>query len=325
MEPGGEWASGFEADSTNQRMEVTAALRACEAIDGPLRIVSDSTYVVNCWRDRWWEGWIKRGWKNASKKPVANRDLWEQLVPHFRDRDDLDLEWVKGHSGNRWNDVADSLAVGAVARREGAQGLGEPPAEVLGGEDLPSPAGLKAPGSTEPATESAPGRSSDSRTPEGTRLVVTGLRNPGLLTSRSAAKKLGEVLSSYSELHPDLVVLTGLRGGAEQLAAQVVAERDLAHVVILPYPDPAARWSAAERARFQQCCDSADRVVILERSRPRDKAAMTDAIARRDGWLRSVADIAVVLTDGSDPEAEQLLRRWEKAIGDDVWRLDVEL
>jgi uncharacterized phage-like protein YoqJ len=126
-------------------------------------------------------------------------------------------------------------------------------------------------------------------------------------------------------MHPDLVVLTGLRSGAEQLAAQVSAERDLSHVVILPYPDPAARWKPAEKARFDKFCAAADRVVTLEKSRPRDKAAMTSAIARRDGWLRSVADIAVVLTDGRDPEAEQSLQRWEKALGDDVWRLDVEL
>ena len=70
--------------TTNQRMEITAAFEAVQAIDGPLEIVSDSTYVVNCFRDRWWEGWLKRGWLNSQKKPVANRDLWEpfiELVP----------------------------------------------------------------------------------------------------------------------------------------------------------------------------------------------------------------------------------------------------
>ncbi|MBU6215473.1 MAG: ribonuclease HI, partial [Acidobacteria bacterium] len=104
-EPGGEWASGADAATTNQRMEITAALRAAERFDDDLVIVSDSTYVVHCWRDRWWEGWIRRGWRNASKQPVANRDLWEQLVPHFRDRPGLRLEWVKGHSGDEMNDV----------------------------------------------------------------------------------------------------------------------------------------------------------------------------------------------------------------------------
>ena len=48
--------------------------------DGPLRIVSDSTYVVNCFRDRWYDGWKRRGWVNSQRKPVANRDLWEPLI-----------------------------------------------------------------------------------------------------------------------------------------------------------------------------------------------------------------------------------------------------
>ncbi|MCZ7628554.1 MAG: hypothetical protein M5U19_05635 [Microthrixaceae bacterium] len=56
IEPDGDWAAGYEADTTNQRMELTAVLRACERFEDPLHIVSDSTYVVNCWRDRWWQG-----------------------------------------------------------------------------------------------------------------------------------------------------------------------------------------------------------------------------------------------------------------------------
>src|SRR5437763_6933818 len=60
--PGGRWACGCEASSTNQRMEIAAALEAVRAIEGPVDVVSDSTYVVNCFRDRWWEGWIARGW-----------------------------------------------------------------------------------------------------------------------------------------------------------------------------------------------------------------------------------------------------------------------
>ena len=65
---GGGWASGHDPDTTNQRMEIRAVLEAVGHLDGPLVVVSDSTYVVNCWRDRWWQGWIARGWKN-SKPP----------------------------------------------------------------------------------------------------------------------------------------------------------------------------------------------------------------------------------------------------------------
>ena len=80
---GGCYASGAEDPSTNQRMEVAAALEAVRALDGELTVVSDSTYVVNCFRDRWWEGWLARGWLNKAKKPVANRDLWELSLIHI--------------------------------------------------------------------------------------------------------------------------------------------------------------------------------------------------------------------------------------------------
>src|SRR3954464_9322306 len=70
--PGGRYASGAATLTTNQRMEVHAVLDAVQTLGGPLGIVSDSTYVVHCFRDRWWEGWLARGWKNSAKKPVAN-------------------------------------------------------------------------------------------------------------------------------------------------------------------------------------------------------------------------------------------------------------
>ena len=105
------WASGSEPASTNQRMEIRAALEAVTALDGPLIVVSDSTYVVNCFRDRWWEGWLDRDWVNSQKKPVANRDLWEPLVHAVIERGDVAFHWVKGHSGHTMNDFVDHLAV----------------------------------------------------------------------------------------------------------------------------------------------------------------------------------------------------------------------
>ena len=74
--PDGEAAFGGAEQTTNQRMELMAALQAVRTLPGPIHIVSDSTYVVNCFRDSWWKGWIKRGWINSQKKPVANRDIW---------------------------------------------------------------------------------------------------------------------------------------------------------------------------------------------------------------------------------------------------------
>ncbi|HSJ26808.1 MAG TPA: ribonuclease H, partial [Acidimicrobiia bacterium] len=108
--PDGPFAAGAADPTTNQRMELTAVLEAVRALDGPLEIISDSTYVVNCFRDRWWEGWIRRGWTNSQRKPVANRDLWEPLVTLYQERD-LAFRWVKAHAGDRWNELADRLAV----------------------------------------------------------------------------------------------------------------------------------------------------------------------------------------------------------------------
>ena len=104
--PEGRWASGAADHTTNQRMELTAVLEAVQALGRPLHVISDSTYVVNCFRDRWWEGWIKRGGKNSQRKPVANRDLWEPLVEIVREGE-ITFEWVKGHAGDEWNDYAD--------------------------------------------------------------------------------------------------------------------------------------------------------------------------------------------------------------------------
>jgi ribonuclease HI len=125
--PEGPYASGAEPRTTNQRMEITAALQALRSLVGPdrqtLLVVSDSTYVVNCFKQRWWEGWQRRNWKNTQGKPVANRDLWEQLfaialAPHG----DVRWQWVRGHSGDHWNEVVDQLALEAASSGTGASG-----------------------------------------------------------------------------------------------------------------------------------------------------------------------------------------------------------
>lgn len=114
--PGGSpHGSGGERPTTNQRMEVRAVLEALRAHpDERIEIVSDSTYVVNCFRDRWWQRWTTNGWRNSKREPVANRDLWEPLVTLYRPRQvDISFRWVKGHSGDHLNDLVDQLAVAA--------------------------------------------------------------------------------------------------------------------------------------------------------------------------------------------------------------------
>lgn len=113
-EPSG---SGGDRSTTNQRMEIYAVLDALRRLgaDQPVHVVSDSTYVVNCFRDRWWVRWEANGWRNAKKQPVANADLWRPLIELVRDAA-VTFEWVKGHSGDRMNDLVDQLAVAAVPR-----------------------------------------------------------------------------------------------------------------------------------------------------------------------------------------------------------------
>jgi ribonuclease HI len=94
--PRGRYASGATARATNQRMEITAVLEAAKALEGPLEVVSDSTYVINCFRDGWWEGWLQKDWTNSQKRPVVNRDLWEPLIEIVRQRG-ITFRWVKGH------------------------------------------------------------------------------------------------------------------------------------------------------------------------------------------------------------------------------------
>jgi ribonuclease HI len=109
----GRQGSGGAAATTNQRMEIQAALEAVTALPGELVVVSDSTYVVNCFRDGWWRGWLARGWVNSAKKPVANRDLWEPLIEAVNAAGTVTFRWVKGHSGDPMNDLVDRLAVEA--------------------------------------------------------------------------------------------------------------------------------------------------------------------------------------------------------------------
>jgi ribonuclease HI len=115
--PDGEPAgSGGEPMTTNQRMEITAAWRAVEALSGPLTVVSDSTYVVNCFRDRWYRSWMAKGWVNSKRQPVANRDLWEPFIELVLARGDVSFRWVKGHGTDKMNDLVDRLAVAAAVR-----------------------------------------------------------------------------------------------------------------------------------------------------------------------------------------------------------------
>jgi len=102
---------GGEADTTNNRMELMAAIQALESLKraANVRLVTDSVYV----RDgvtKWIHAWKKNGWKTAAKKPVKNEDLWRRL-DEAADRHEIQWDWIKGHSGDPGNERADELAV----------------------------------------------------------------------------------------------------------------------------------------------------------------------------------------------------------------------
>ncbi len=104
---------GAEPETTNNRMELTAAIAALEAPKRPARLIihTDSEYLRNG-VTRWLEGWVQRGWRNAAKDPVANRDLWERLIAAAA-RHEVEWRWVRGHAGDEMNERADRLATAA--------------------------------------------------------------------------------------------------------------------------------------------------------------------------------------------------------------------
>lgn len=303
--PGGRFASGAEAHSTNQRMEITAAYQALLTVEGPLTVVSDSTYVVHCFRDKWYEGWHKRGWKNSKRESVANQDLWEPFIETYLERGDVDFEWVKGHAGDPMNDLVDRLAVEAAQTQVGRTGEGAP--EDLGGPD-----------------ELAPGqRRRDKRLPAGRLVLVAGHR-PGELggygdnpIADSVRTRLGEMLKALREVDGPFTVVSGLRLGAEQLGAEAALEHGLPLVAVLPYPAPDAPWPPESRRRFAGLVAQAKKSITLDRKAPTSKQGAGMALGKRDDWLAKQVDAAVVVWDQEDPSIRRLVQALESNLGAD--------
>lgn len=91
---------GGEANTTNNRMELTSVIEALKALKSnhiPVKIYSDSAYTVNCFREKWYVGWLKNGWKNSQKKPVENQDLWEELLALVNSQSHVSFYKLKGH------------------------------------------------------------------------------------------------------------------------------------------------------------------------------------------------------------------------------------
>lgn len=114
----GAGACGFEAQTTNNRMEILAVLGAIEDerfADTPLIVVSDSRYVIDALTKGWLKGWQRRGWQRKDG-PLKNTDLWQRMAASLIGRD-LNFEWTRGHAGDHMNEAADKLTHHARATR----------------------------------------------------------------------------------------------------------------------------------------------------------------------------------------------------------------
>lgn len=323
--PGGAFAAGPDPATTNQRMEVEAVLEALRAIPGAVKVVSDSTYVVKCFNDRWYEGWQRRGWTNSQKKPVANQDLWRPLIDlYLSRRDEIEFEWVKGHSGDAMNDVVDRLAVEAAQQQ--AARSGDRPPDSLGradtpGRGTPAETTASAPQREDPASRpaSTPTTTGASNWTAGWKVAVFGHKPPELggydldsLIAEDVRRRMAEALTAWSTIHPDLVVLTGMGLGTEQLAAEVCAEVGIPFVAVLPYPDPDSVWPDASRRRYRALIRAARAVVTNRPDAPATRQDAGRAAGDRDRWMVGMVDAALVVWNGTDRSLGDLVTQLER-------------
>ena len=112
---------GHLDNATNNICELTAVIDACRYAyhkmdltdpNPTFTIYSDSAYIINCYKEKWYKKWQLNGWKNSKKQPVANKELWEHLIPYF-ENSRFTFEKVKGHANNEYNNLVDKLAVEA--------------------------------------------------------------------------------------------------------------------------------------------------------------------------------------------------------------------
>ena len=318
---GGPFANGAEGHTTNQRMEITAAFEAVKALPGTLEVVSDSTYVVNCFRDRWWEGWIKRGWMNSQRKPVANRDLWEPFIELVRERRDVSFRWVKGHSGDPMNDLVDRLAVEACTTQVGRTGDGDP-GDLGPADDVTAWAGTGAAGARAAlAAHPEPDIAGHPLSIFGHRPTELGGYEANDLADAVRAK-MAEILQAKAAITDELVVVSGLRLGAEMIGAEAAVEVGLPLVVVLPYPDPDSVWAEESQARFGELRRYASDVILLQKKAPTTRQQAGAALARRDAWITRHSVEALLVWDGKDDALGKLYRSLEDRLGADVWVLD---
>ena len=279
---------------------------------GTLLVKSDSKYIVDCFVQGWHKRWAANGWRNASRKPVENQDLWQPLLEAYHEREgQISFDWVKGHGSDPTNDVVDRLATEAARTQAGRSGTKPPTA--LGEPDT------KGPGRA-PATD---GRLSGV---SGWRVVALGLRPPALggydptnPVAAAVRRKLKEALTGWLAIHPDVVVLTGLGLGAEQLVAEAATQAGVPYVAVLAYPDQESAWPGPTQLRYRRLLSGAAANFTLSNKQPRSKQEAGIAAGKRDRALIAAAHGALIVWDGQDRRLGEHIAVLEQRIPDDVW------
>jgi uncharacterized phage-like protein YoqJ len=164
--------------------------------------------------------------------------------------------------------------------------------------------------------------------PEGRRLAIAGHRPTDLggyepnPLAESVRDRMADVLAAKRQMHPDLVVLTGLGLGAEQLGAEAAMRAQVPYVAVLPYPDPDEVWPAASRELFRRLVAAAGGTIVLDGRKPASRVQAGAALRRRDAWLARNAHEAVVIWDGEDQAVGRTVRSLRDALGEEeVWVL----
>jgi uncharacterized phage-like protein YoqJ len=136
-------------------------------------------------------------------------------------------------------------------------------------------------------------------------------------------RTIGEVLAAQREMQPDLIVVTGLQLGAEQIGAEAAADVGVPYVAVLPYPEPDRVWPAEAREHYRALLRGAEAAVQLERKVPDTRQKAGASLARRDGWLAAQVDEAIVVWDGGDAAVGKQVRKLQGRVGEEnVWIVD---
>src|SRR6266545_3639003 len=293
-------------------MELSAVLEAVRANLGDLRIVSDSKYVVDCFRQRWHEQWERKGWKTSAGKPVANQDPWQLLLAAYHARDGrIEFESVKGHSDDPTNDIVDRLATQAARTQTGRSGAW-PPTD-LGEPDTPR---------ADPTHHPLAGI-------PGWRLIALGLRPPALggynptnPVVTDVRHKITEILTGLRSIHPDVHLLTGLALGAPQLAPEAAVLADVPYTAVLAHPHPQSVWPPPAQHRYLELLAGAAGHLTLSGRQPRSKQEAGTAANSRDRALIDAAHGALVVWDGKDRDLEANITALSHRVPDDIWIIE---